>query len=156
MIRLTPSPLTAVDFAPFGTVLQNDGPERRVYVEAPFEAEPPARPCLWISQGGPVVSLPLRVALMERHPWSAQSFVPLTPARFLVVVAGDTADGTPDLATMRAFVAQGVGICYRRNVWHMGMSALDPGARFVTMMATSGHADDDVFLDLAAAVEIAA
>jgi ureidoglycolate lyase len=154
MIAIHAQPLTRAAFAPFGDVLIPDGADRRRYIDLATEAEPPMLPRLWVSQGAAVATLPVQVKLLERHPWSAQSFVPLTAARFLVVVGHAAADGSPDIATMRAFVSAGQGVSYRRNVWHHGMTALDPGAQFVVLMATAGHPDDDVFLDLATPFEV--
>jgi ureidoglycolate lyase len=156
MITVTAAPLTAEAFAPFGEVLGAATAEPRRYSQLAFDAEPPARPRLWVSSDLPVARLPLRLARMERHPWSAQSFVPLTQGRYLVAVAHGTAAGGPDLATLRAFIATGAGICYRRGVWHHGLMVLDPGGRFVVVMATTSHADDDIFLDLATPTEIIA
>jgi ureidoglycolate lyase len=150
MHRIPARPLTAESFAPFGEVL---GPSATA---AAFAAAPPARPTLRVSDDLPLVHLPLRVTRMERHPWSAQSFIPMTDARFLVVVAEPAADGTPDPARLAAFIAQGAALCYRPNLWHHGMSVLDAGARFVVLMATAGRPDDDIFADLADPVEIAA
>ena len=154
MRSIIAEPLTAEAFASFGMVLENRGPDRRAYCAVAFEAEAPAQPCLWVNRDTPRVSLPLLVTRLERHPWSAQSFVPLGAGRYLIIVAHAIAAGAPDPLTMRAFVAAGQGVCYRRNIWHHGMAVLDEDASFVVMMATMGHADDDVFLDLADPVRI--
>lgn len=75
--------------------------------------------------------LPLKVAMLERHPFGSQAFVPLSPTRFLVVVAADR-HGQP--GTPRAFLAQGgQGINYFRNTWHGVLSVLDNQADFLVV-----------------------
>jgi ureidoglycolate lyase len=86
--------------------------------------------------------LPFDVVTLERHPLSAQLFVPMNASRYLVVVAED-AGGTPNLATLRAFLARpNQGICYRPNVWHQTLLALDRPTAFVGFVWEDGSPDD--------------
>ncbi|GAA6024809.1 hypothetical protein JCM11491_005615 [Sporobolomyces phaffii] len=74
------------------------------------------------------------VRVLERHEYSSQTFVPMNGARgrtddkdegYLVLVALPGQDGSPDLATLRAFVASSSqGITYHANVWHHPLIAL--------------------------------
>ncbi|MCF6302828.1 MAG: ureidoglycolate lyase, partial [Devosiaceae bacterium] len=74
-------------------------------------------------------SLPLKLKMLERHPDGSQAFIPVTPTRFLVVVAGDK-NGTP--TTPRAFMAApGQGINYFQNTWHGVLTALDLATDFI-------------------------
>ena len=95
---------------------------------------------------------PARV-LLERHPYSSQTFIPLDNTPYLVVVAPDDAQGEPDLERLRAFVASGSqGVCYR-TVWHQGVRRAP--AQFAVTMTLTGAGDDDVFWKVPDSVSIA-
>ncbi|MEM6739829.1 MAG: ureidoglycolate lyase [Pseudomonadota bacterium] len=128
---VTPEPLTAQGFAPFGQVLQavgtstviNEGRCRRFSDLAGLE----------IVDGRAGVSLfaaepkdwPVDVPLVERHPLGSQCFLPMSGRTWLVVVAGD-AGGRPD--GLRAFLARGdQGVNIARNTWHGVLSPLGSG-----------------------------
>lgn len=79
------------------------------------------------------------VTILERHPYTTQTFVPLTGGggghtRYLVIVAptvdnGSSTDsshrGPPDVARLRAFVARGdQAVTYGAGTWHAPMAAL--------------------------------
>lgn len=150
-------PLTAEAFAPFGEVVPLDGDARRVRAQGAFERLAEAvEPRLWVATLQRAVALPLVVTTLERHPLSAQTFIPLNGCAYLVVVCGADADGAPDPATLRAFEATpDQGVTYARGVWHHGLTALDAPARFVVCMSFSGG-DDDVFVPLAHPVRLVA
>ena len=138
--------LTSGVFAPFGEVIEHVGDERRHSIAAAFDGDgqAPIRR-LWVSRLATPASLPLRLAAMERHPHSAQFFVPLDTAGYLVAVCPALSDGDPDMAALQAFIAgPHQGVLYGCNVWHHPMVALDRTAFFVVSMA-QGCADDDVF-----------
>ena len=125
-ITVEASALTAEAFAPFGDVIEtsarlakwiNQGTSQRFDDLAQIDVlEAGGRPALSIVRALPR-SLPLQVAMLERHPQSSQAFVPLEARPFLVVVAHD---GPSSLATrMRAFLTSGhQGVNYRRGTWH--------------------------------------
>ena len=49
-------------------------------------------------------SLPFDIKLLERHPYSSQTFIPMNAKkRYLVIVA--LGDDKPDLSTLKAFIA---------------------------------------------------
>jgi ureidoglycolate lyase len=150
-------PLTAEAFAPFGEVVPLDGDARRVRAQGAFERLDGAiEPRLWIATLQQAVTLPLVVTTLERHPLSAQTFIPLNGCAYVVVVCGAAADGTPDPATLRAFQATPAqGVTYARGVWHHGLAALNAPARFVVCMSFSGR-DDDVFVPLSRPVRLVA
>lgn len=140
--------LTPGLFSPFGGVIEHIGHERRHGIATAFDGDgqAPARR-LWVSNITTPATLPLRLAAMERHPHSAQFFIPLDTAGYLVAVCPALSDGSPDLAALQAFVAGShQGVLYGRNVWHHPMVALDRPA-FVVSMA-QGCADDDVFAEI--------
>ncbi len=73
-------------------------------------------------------TLPLRLDLMERHPFGSQAFVPMDRASLLVVVSADDG-GRP--GQPKAFVAgpdQAVNI--HRNVWHGVLTPLSGSGLF--------------------------
>ena len=132
MRELTPEPLTAEAFAPFGSVIQasdeavkldiNQGhavrydrlaeidvaDEGGVGVISLFRAKPLAEPVL---------------RTFERHPLGSQSFVPLSRRPYLVAVAPV---GDFDAAGVRLFRAEGhQGVHYRKGVWHHFLLVLD-------------------------------
>lgn len=83
---------------------------------------------------------------MERHRHAAQTFVPLRPVPYLVVVAPTAASGLPDMTRLQAFRAEpGQGICYRIDTWHHGLTVLESPAEFLVMMALTGQGNDDEF-----------
>ena len=101
------------------------------------------------------------VGLLERHPFTSQTFVPLSAdgaaTRYLVVVAPDLpapARGghvphspLPDITALRAFVATGrQAVTYAAGTWHAPMVALGaPGAvvDFVVVQFANGVAAED-------------
>ena len=109
------------------------------------------------------------VAILERHPFTSQTFIPLglsangpSPTRYLVIVAPslDRAAGgadaaspearrvgqnLPDLARMRAFVATGAqGVTYGPGTWHAPMVVVGHDAvSFVVAQYVNGVAEED-------------
>lgn len=140
--------LTAEAFAPFGEVLAAPAaPGRRYFEGAPANGRPGAWPSLSLSCREP--SSPHAVQ-MERHRFSSQSFVPLDPVRWLVLVAPHAEGGGPDMAQAMAFVVgPGQGVTYRADVWHHGLTVLDRPARFAVFMWRDGTGGDEEFVDVA-------
>lgn len=147
--RLVPVGLSQGAFSPYGTVLHrgdpvqvNDGFATRTDALTDLAcSDPSARLCLSLFDVG---VRPSRIVIseLERHPHSAQVFLPVSPCRALVVVAGTTAEGEIDLDSIAAFVAEpGDGILYAPGVWHLGLTSLDRPGQF--QMATwSGDLPD--------------
>ena len=125
MKTVTAEPLTKRAFRPFGDVIETEGAESLLInggmcrrfndltrVEAVGEG---ARVLVNIFRARPY-PLPLKLAMVERHPLGSQAFVPLQPLPFLAIVCPDET-GRP--GTPRAFLAQpGQGVNYARNTWH--------------------------------------
>jgi ureidoglycolate lyase len=124
-------PLTREGFAPFGQVIETDGAETRLInagactrfhalatVETRGEG---ARAVVNLFRTEPA-ALPLRLAMMERHPLGGQAFWPLSGGDWLVAVAPDE-NGRPGAPLV--FRASGrQGVCYAPNVWHHPLLAL--------------------------------
>jgi ureidoglycolate lyase len=138
---IRPEPLTQNAFAPFGEVIAAGSGERLMINDGTTERFNDLAEIDVSAQGGrPIVNifraqprtLPLPILMVERHPLGSQTFVPLGPAPFLVLVAppGDTV--TP--ADLRAFrTTPGQGVNYRRGVWHHPLIALNEVSEFLVI-----------------------
>jgi len=151
-VSLTPIPLSSEAFAPYGAVLRhgrpirvNDGlAERRDATVSLPCLEPDAQLCLSVFDVG-VRPLPFTIAMFERHPHSAQAFLPVTECRALVVVAGTAVDGGVDLDTLQAFAAApGEGVMYAPGVWHLGLTSLDQPGQFHMAMWSGALPDTEM------------
>jgi ureidoglycolate lyase len=102
-------------------------------------------------------TLPLTITMLERHPFSTQTFIPLDVGRWVAVVAPSTPDGAPDEARCRAFMLGGdQAITYATNTWHMALTVLDRPGRLAVVMWRDDTAEDDEFRPLRAPLEIGA
>ncbi len=138
--RLTVRRLTAEAFKPYGEVIDAsgnpsfpaNGGAAQVYRDRAaidFGANG-GRICLSVVRTAPA-ALPLRIAVMERHPLGSQAFVPLDGAEFLVVVAPA---GDLDPSAIVAFqCSPSQGVNYRRGVWHHPLIALHRQSDFVVI-----------------------
>lgn len=133
-------PLTRAAFTPFGDVLDADwdnhypinaGKCERYHDLARVEAEGPnARVLISLFKGTPY-DMPLELAMVERHPFGSQAFMPLTPAPFLVVVCPDAPGGPGE---PQAFLtAPGQGVNYRRGTWHGVLTPLGAAQDFLVV-----------------------
>lgn len=139
MIELAAEPLRAGSFAPFGEVIEAAGAHEAINAGTSRKFADLAAIDVGAQGGRPAVHLyhaearaadePVR--LMERHPLGSQLFMPLDGARYLVVVG--PAGAPPEAATLRAFLAEGVGINLKRGVWHCPLHVLDRSGRFLVV-----------------------
>lgn len=143
-------PLTVQTFEPFGEVIEPLGqPGRTFFNDALASARPGADVNLSLARLEPLTDLPLLAHELERHEFSSQTFLPMNVSRYLVIVAPMAADGGPDVAEVRAFVANGdQGITYRMNTWHHGMTVLDRPGEFAVLMWCDGTDGDEEFRTL--------
>ncbi len=135
---LTPTPLTARDFAPFGDVIEMSGAPDMIINQGMCERyHDLAR--LDFTDGRAGISLfdakarklPYVVEMVERHPHGSQAFVPISKVPFLVIVADDN-DGTP--TQLRAFISQaGQSINLHRGVWHGVLAPLGSPGQYVVI-----------------------
>lgn len=147
---ITAAPLTAEAFAPFGTVIAHRGGDALMPYPDAFEHTAEAtRTTMSVLRITAAFHGPIAIPRLERHPYSAQSFIPLKGGKCLLVVCGAEADGRPSLSDIRVFVAASdQGVTYRRNVWHRSVTALEAPAEFVVLMSQTGRDDDTIFHDL--------
>ncbi|MDF1791399.1 MAG: ureidoglycolate lyase [Thalassobaculaceae bacterium] len=150
MTVLTPIPLTADAFAPFGHVLSlPTGPGRVDYSSFSQNLRGSAAEVCFRTGMTQPSAVPLVTRTMERHEFSSQAFLPVDVARYLVLVAPHGADGLPDPEQLTLFLAKGdQGISYNANVWHHPMTVLDRPAIFATVMFLDGGDKDEEFVDL--------
>jgi ureidoglycolate lyase len=149
MRRITTEPLTAEAFAPFGEVLESPASPGRAYIDKALEnRRGGAAPSLSFTRALPK-SAPFASTTMERHEFSSQSFIPMEAGRWLVLVAPHGADGLPDMAKARAFLARpDQGVTYGANVWHHPSTVFDREARFAVFMWKDGSSADDEFVEV--------
>ncbi len=140
---LTPRPLTAEDFAPFGEVIEtlastetamNAGRFQRFDELATVVSTPVPNmdPQIGIVRCASPTALPHKFDLVERHPLSSQAFVPLTEFRFVLVVG--LPDQDVDATSLVAFVTNGQqGINYHPGTWHLPLIAFEQGQQFLVV-----------------------
>jgi len=150
MRRLIAKPLTADAFTPYGEVLEAPRDFGRTYIEGALaNGRPAAKPSLSFSLAKPIARLPLEAVQMERHEFSSQSFVPMNPGRFFVIVAPKLSGGGPDAARAEAFVtAPGQGVTYGMDVWHHPLSVIGDPIRFAIFMWLERSRTDEEFVQL--------
>lgn len=164
MRTLYAEPLSAAAFAPYGDVVSaglragssaNQGTAVRFDRAARLSnLRPDATPNLAVFRAAPQ-PLPFHAKLLEQHPRSTQSFLPMVCARFLVCVAPTAADGGPDEQKLQAFLCgPGQGITYGVGVWHHPIVALDRPAEFAMLAWEDGGALDCVERPLASPASI--
>ncbi|KAF8475568.1 ureidoglycolate hydrolase [Kalaharituber pfeilii] len=169
-------PLTPSAFSPFGTVISNPGTSGAVLVNqgtaqkhtriTPFTNNYPLTSPTPPGAGAPHSDATLgngstsgifKVQILERHPYTTQSFIPLgipppsralpSPPRFLVVVAPslDAPGNPPDLRNLKAFITYGnQGVTYGAGTWHGPMVVLgDKPIEFVVLVHENGVSQED-------------
>jgi ureidoglycolate lyase len=155
MRELTPEPLTAEAFAPFGRVIEaSDRGERidinqghAVRYDALAEtdcADGGGNTVLSLFRAKPLVEPVLKA--FERHPLGSQSFVPLGGKPYLVAVAPA---GAFDPGAVRLFRAEGhQGVHYAKGVWHHFLLVLEDSDFLVVDRAGPGDNCEEVALML--------
>ena len=150
------APLTPEAMSPFGSIISaptNTG-DRSVYSHWLGSARAGMTPGFHVNHLLPK-ALPYAIDVMERHRYSAQLFLPLDVARYVVVVAPTANDGSPDIAAARALLApKNIGVVYAPGVWHAGATVLERHGSFGVLMWRNDSADDEEFTTLASPLEI--
>jgi ureidoglycolate lyase len=156
MRTLTPEPLTAAAFAPFGSVIEVSDAATRIDINQGHAVRYDALAAVDVAEGGgaPVISLfrakPLGKLVLksfERHPLGSQSFVPLGGQPYLVAVAPP---GDFDPAAIRVFRAEGgQGVSYHKGTWHHFLLVLEDSDFVVVDRAGPGDNCEEVNLPAA-------
>lgn len=164
-MKLHARPISPEAFAPFGEVVSlarldqaksaNQGTGVRLdYVANLVNARPHARANMVVFRGA-AQKLPLQMKLLEKHPHSSQTFLPLKCERYLVCVAPTGTDGAPDLKGLVAFICEGgQGINYAPGTWHHPMMALDTDGEFAMLVWEDQSAQDCVEWPLPFPIEV--
>lgn len=141
-------PITPERFAPFGDVIAALPSHKEAMNAARFErfndlanidvdTSDGAHPAISIARARTASTMPYRIDLMERHPKGSQAFIPLSPFRFVVVVA--PAGETVEANDLHAFVTNGSqGINYHKGVWHMPLIAFEAEQNFLIVDRAGG------------------
>lgn len=156
MRDLTPEPLSAEAFAPFGRVIEasdkaatldiNQGHavryDRLADVDAADEG---GQGVISLFRAKPLAELVLKQ--FERHPLGSQTFVPLSGKPYLVAVAPA---GDFDASKIRLFRAEAhQGVHYAKGIWHHFLLVLEDSDFLVVDRAGPGENCEEVVLGLA-------
>jgi ureidoglycolate lyase len=137
--KLLAKPLTQAGFALYGEVVEaagvapkliNQGFAKRFNNLCRVDVDSTggsANVSLFTAQPRP---MPIRIALMERHPLGSQAFIPLQNRPWHVLVCDDPRD-TKSYHLFEASGQQGVN--YGRNVWHHPLLVTDANSRFLVI-----------------------
>ena len=155
MIRLSARKLTEDSFRPFGPVMAVPMGGARIG-PLPVIADPrPAAKVTATLIDLPPQAAPRAVRMIERHMNSAQFFLHLSGGALSLVVFPAGADGQPDLAGARAFIAApGQAFGYHPGTWHAGVAALGEAAQVASLLSRDGTPDDVEEKTLAETIEV--
>ena len=140
MRELTPEPLTAEAFAPFGEVIEASIRAEQIAINHGYTTRFNDLARIDVADGGghAIVSLfraklldPPLLKIFERHPLGSQSFTPLQGRPFLVAVAAARAFEPAAIRVFRAEPHQGVN--YRKGVWHHFLLPLEAESDFLVI-----------------------
>ena len=137
-MKITPQPLSAEAFAPFGDVLECAG-DADMIINQGMCGRFHDRATMTVEGGQAGISLfnaeprsfPYTLDMMERHPLGSQALVPMHEHPFLVIVAADDGDkpGTP-----QAFITTaGQAVNYFANTWHGVLTPLHAPGLFAVI-----------------------
>ena len=153
MRALTPEPLTAEAFAPFGRVIEAGDDAVRIDINQGHAVRYDRLADVDCAGGGGSAAISLFRAkplgefvlkVFERHPLGSQSFVPLGGKPYLVAVAPA---GNFDPGAVRLFRAEGhQGVHYARGTWHHFLLVLDEGDFLVVDRVGPGDNCEEVEL----------
>jgi ureidoglycolate lyase len=153
MRELTPEPLTAEAFAPFGSVIEASDAAVKLDINQGHAVRYDRLADVDVGDGGGTGAISLFRArplaepvlkTFERHPLGSQSFVPLGGRPYLVAVAPA---GDFDPAAIRLFRAAGhQGVHYRKGVWHHFLLVLEDSDFLVVDRAGAGDNCEEVAL----------
>ena len=153
---LLAEPISPSAFLPYGDIVENKTAQRRRDVPLAFQMHGvPLTPELWVNRLPRHGLTRALVDVLESHPYSSQTFIPMQPSRCMVVVALADGNGEPDVGTLRAFVtAPGQGVCYRHAVWHYTFLSLDSANEVAVTLGTTGRNDDTLIVRLPDAIDV--
>jgi ureidoglycolate lyase len=162
MTQTSSSPLVQAElisssaFMPYGDIVENKTDQRRRDVPLAFQMHGvKLTPEMWVNRLPRHGLTRALIDVLESHPYSSQTFIPMHASRCMVVVALSDTNGGPDLDTLRAFVTEpGQGVCYRHGVWHYTFLSLDHSNEVAVTLGTTGRNDDTVIVRLPDAIGV--
>jgi ureidoglycolate lyase len=161
--KLVPQPLTKEAFAPFGDVIDIDSEEGEVSKDnliminggnterydslAKVQLSSPEDTAVINIFRAQPRQLPMKIEMMERHPFGSQSFHPLSGEDYLVLVADPVEALTPE--HLHLFLAKSTqGINYHRNTWHHPVLGLHKVCDFLVVdRKGEGNNCEEFFFD---------
>lgn len=141
-MQLTPKPLNAEDFAPFGDVIDTQTTANSFKINYGLTTRFHDMAHIDVTDGGgkagfsifraSTAQLPHQVKVMEYHPHGSQLFYPLCKSRFLILVA--PISEKIEVENIQLFITNGKqGINYHKGVWHHYLLPLNNDAEFVVI-----------------------
>ncbi len=135
---ITPEPLTAEAFVPFGSVIEASDAAVKIEINRGHAVRYDRLAEVDVGDGAGVISLfrarPLAepvLKVFERHPLGSQSFVPLSGRPYLVAVAPP---GDFQVSQVRVFyAAANQGVHYRKGTWHHFLLVLEAESDFLVV-----------------------
>jgi len=119
-------PLTQLDFAPYGDVIESDARDsffinndmaERFHALAKVDVSGDNAKAVISLVKSKQFELPRKVDHVEHHPLGSQAFIPIDETPFIVVVA--KAGDSPSADELQAFITNGEqGINYHPATWH--------------------------------------
>lgn len=137
---VTPQPLTAEAFAPFGDVIEASDRAEQIPINYGYTTRFNDLASVDVTDEGghAIVSLfraqplePPLLKIFERHPLGSQAFTPLQGRPYLVAVAPPGAFDPTKVQVFRARPDQGVN--YAKGVWHHFLLALEAQSDFLVI-----------------------
>ncbi|MCG3882995.1 ureidoglycolate lyase [Psychrobacter sp. Ps3] len=144
-------PLTKAEFAPYGTVIEpyddeQQTPDNCYHINQGYACRHHAITKVALDGGEVGLSIfrakkrdhPIRLSVMEYHPFGTQAFFSMNGRDYVVVVApaGEPPKSAEDLTVFYAKSHQGVQ--YDRNVWHHPLLALGADCDFLVVDRING------------------
>jgi len=155
MSKITPTLLTQADFEKFGKVIQIENSDSKTinngYAQKYFELctmdanekNGSSTLHIYVAKNR---EFPLKIDMLEKHPFFSQAFMPRGSKPFLVVVA--LGEDTPDLTTLKAFRTNGnQGVHYNRGVWHFPLISIENGEQFIVIDRTDHNHEDKKIIE---------
>ncbi len=139
---LTPKPLTADAFAPYGEVVSTDSAKKefsmnyglatRYFDLAKIDVEEKGgKTCISLVHSN-AIKFPFSVEKMEYHPFGSQLFYPLGELPFLVLVS--IPSETLNTDKLELFITDGKqGVNYHKGIWHHYLMPLNDNSGFMVI-----------------------
>jgi ureidoglycolate hydrolase len=135
-------------FAPFGVCFSLLPMTGRVEVPLQFEGEPAAGTSALAIIVAPFARSMRGISRIERHPFSVQAFLPLSPRPMVTFVAppGEPPRHAEQIAAF--VVPAGQGIAYRAGTWHSGFMGLEAAVNVASFVRRIADGSDTEYADL--------